>query len=278
MPHPSTLLDAGQGDPECMIGLSSNRFTAASGLLWLVFASTLTAVCIGLSIALPSVQMSIFMNRCWTNWACVLAFLWCIFMLTEKVIKVRIQRRALEAVDLLPRRADFVLSPGTAPEIMERIRNQAARPREFLLFNRMWSSLSNLGNLGEVRDVGAVLEGLADSDASGVDSSYTTIKILIWTIPVYGFIGTVIGLGQAIGNFQNVINAEENAGSIRDNLTPVIGGLATAFETTLIALVLAVIVQLYCTWVYHKEESLLGDIDRYCHEHIISRLRLIDPR
>jgi hypothetical protein len=95
---------------------------------------------------------------------------------------------------------------------------------------------------------------------------------------VLGFIGTVLGLGIAIGNFTTVITAGEGAGaataSIRDKLGPVVGGLATAFNTTLVALVAAVAVQLTTTWIYKLEEDLLDDISSYCNDNIISRLKL----
>lgn len=272
-------LDAAAGDPECLVGLSSDRTLAAHGPLWLGVAAILTAIIGGICLMLPQWPLAEMMNRCWTNYACVLASLWAVLMLTAKLFKVRVQRRALVATGLIPKRSDYILSPATAPDILARMNAIAVRPREFLLFNRMWSALSNLGNIGEVRDVGAVLESQADSDASALESSHTAIRSLIWTIPVFGFIGTVVGLGQAIGNFQAVLMDQSgDASSIRDALSPVIAGLATAFETTLIALVLAVIVQLYSTLVYKQELGLLDAVEAFCHDHVIGRLRLLDPR
>ncbi len=277
-PH-TQLLDASAGDPECLLGLSSDRGLAAHGALWLGVSIVFTGITWAAMSMFTSWDLATMMNRSWTNYACVLAASWACLMLTAKLFKVRVQSRALASGDLLPRRTDFILSPATAPEVLSRINARAKRPREFLLFNRMWSALSNLGNLGEVRDVGAVLESQADSDANALESSYTSIRALIWTVPVFGFIGTVIGLGQAIGNFQAVLTQDAgDASSIRDSLSPVIAGLATAFETTLVALVLAVIVQLYSTYVYKQELGLLDRVATYCNDHVIARLRLMDPR
>ncbi|MDA0802164.1 MAG: MotA/TolQ/ExbB proton channel family protein [Planctomycetota bacterium] len=279
MSSPLLPLDASRGDPECLLGLSSNRSLSSHGPLWLGVSLVVTGASAAAFNIFADWPLSVMMNRCWTNYACVLAALWAILMLTAKLFKVRVQCRALDATDLLPRRTDFILSPATAPEVLARINGRAVRPREFLVFNRLWSALSNLGNIGEVRDVGAVLESQADSDASALESSYTAIRALIWTVPVFGFIGTVIGLGDAIGNFQAVLTQDSgDASSIRDSLSPVIAGLATAFETTLVALVLAVIVQLYSTFVYKQELGLLDRVETYCHDHVITRLRLMDPR
>ena len=271
-------LDARIGDIECMIGFPSGRYTVASAPLWLGVAAVMTIlVALFLVIVAPNSYLLLMMNRCWTNWAVVFFSWWCLGILFAKWIKTSIQLRALRAVDIVPRRGDFILSPGTSGDILRRIKAVAERPKDFLLFRRIDMALSNLGNIGEVRDVGAVLESQADSDGSSVDSSYTVIRSLIWTIPILGFIGTVVGLSQAIGSFTDVLTQTgSDAGSIKSKLGPVVGGLATAFETTLVALIAAVIIQLLSTWVYKREEALLDGITDFTTENVLSRLKLTD--
>ena len=271
-------LDARTGDIECMVGFPSGRYTVASAPLWLGVAAVMTIlVALFLVIVAPDGYLLLMMNRCWTNWAVVFFSWWCLGILLAKWIKTSIQLRALRAVDIVPRRGDFILSPGTSGDVLRRIKAVAERPKDFLLFRRIDMALSNLGNIGEVRDVGAVLESQADSDGSSVDSSYTVIRSLIWTIPILGFIGTVVGLSQAIGSFTDVLTQTgSDAGSIKSKLGPVVGGLATAFETTLVALVAAVIIQLLSTWVYKREEALLDGITDFTTENVLSRLKLTD--
>ena len=274
-----TALDSTEGDIECRIGLSAGRYTRTHGPFWFVVALALTVLTWLALIPITGSYLEDVIASGWqTNWFCILFTWWCLLILFAKYLKVKVQRRALAVGGIFPRRGDFVLSPGTSDEVLAQIRHRVARPKEFLLFNRVNMALSNLGNIGEVRDVGAVLDSQADSDSSTVDSSYTAIRSLIWTIPVLGFIGTVLGLGIAIGNFTNVITDGGAAGaassSIRDKLGPVVGGLATAFNTTLVALVAAVAVQLITTYIYKLEEDLLDDISNYCNDNIISRLKL----
>jgi biopolymer transport protein ExbB/TolQ len=271
-------LDARKGDIECMVGLPSGRYTAPAAPLWLGVAAILTvAFAMVLVLVAPRSYLLELMNRCWTNWAVVFFSWWCLGILAAKWMKTSVQMRALRAVEIVPRRGDFVLSPGTAGEVLRRIKAVADRPKDFILFRRIEMALSNLGNIGEVRDVGAVLESQADSDASAVDSSYTVIRSLIWTIPILGFIGTVVGLSQAIGSFTEVLNQSgSDASSIKSKLAPVVGGLATAFETTLVALLAAVTIQLLSTWVFKREEALLDGISDYTTENVLSRLKLTD--
>lgn len=271
-------LDSRHGDVECLVGLSSGRYTEASAPLWLGVAAALTALfAVVLVLVFPSSAFLTMMNRCWTNWVVMLFTFWCLGILYAKWVKTSVQMRAVRAVEIVPRRGDFVLSPGTSGDVLRRIRAVADRPKEFMLFRRIDLALSNLGNIGEVRDVGAVFESQSDSDASAVDSSYTVIRALIWTIPILGFIGTVIGLSDAIGSFTDVLNQTgSDAAGIKSKLGPVVGGLATAFETTLVALVAAVNIQLLSTWVYKREEALLDAMSDFTTEHVLSRLKLTD--
>lgn len=271
-------IDAGSGDPECLVGMSSSRGTRPSGALWFGVALVLTSA-LWLAISFfPESRINIVLTRSWTNFASIGFAFWCVLILMMKLVKIRIQRRALSVAGIFPSRSDWVLSPGTAPEVLQRIRAKVDRPREFTLFNRVWVALSNLGNIGEARDVGAVLDSQAHADSAQVDAGYTALRVLIWTIPVMGFIGTVIGLGQAIGSFQNVLDATggESASAIKDRLGPVVSGLATKFDTTLVALLATVVVQLLTTWVYSLEEDFLADVQSYCHENIVARLKLVD--
>jgi hypothetical protein len=54
----------------------------------------------------------------------------------------------------------------------------------------------------------------------------------------------------------------------------VTGGLATAFETTLVALVYALILQLWVSLTQRQEMAFLDECNDYCHSHVVARLRL----
>ena len=107
-----------------------------------------------------------------------------------------------------------------------------------------------------------------------MDSSYTLVKGLIWAIPVLGFIGTVLGLSQAVGGFGAVVSSGADLETLKNALGGVTSGLGTAFETTLIALVAALVVQLLMTLLMRKEEQFLDECSRYCYENVTSKLRI----
>ena len=143
-----------------------------------------------------------------------------------------------------------------------------------MLFNRIERALLNLKNVGNLSDVSEMLRAQAENDESHMDSSYGLLSGIIWVIPILGFIGTVVGLSGAIGGFGAVLNTDASVSSLRDGLAPVTSNLGIAFDTTFVALVLAMIVQMVMTCLRKQEELFLDACRDYAHVNIISRLRI----
>jgi len=99
-------------------------------------------------------------------------------------------------------------------------------------------------------------------DKNKSESDQSNIRYLTWLIPSVGFIGTVLGISQAL--------AIANSGDM--NL--ITATLGVAFDTTLVALVLSIIVM----WFYHRlqEETdrLHDNIKEYVIENLVNRVEL----
>jgi hypothetical protein len=91
------------------------------------------------------------------------------------------------------------------------------------------------------------------------------------TIPILGFIGTVLGLGQAVGGFSEFLAGEVELDQIKEALRVVTGGLSTAFDTTLLALVLNLLMSFPLSSIQRKEEEFLVEMDVYVDDHLIAR-------
>jgi biopolymer transport protein ExbB/TolQ len=214
-----------------------------------------------------------FTERGPTQYATVLFTAWGLMILLFKINKLSIQRRAL-ALKLVPQDPEFVLSTGTAGGVLNQLHDSCDQPDRFILFNRIEIALSNLRNMGRVSDLAEVLRSQADNDEAMSESTYSLLKGLVWAIPVLGFIGTVQGLSQAVGNFGSVLTASTDLAEVRPALQGVTAGLATAFETTLVALVAALGLHLLMTFVKRSEERLLDECTEYCQRQLLARVRL----
>jgi biopolymer transport protein ExbB/TolQ len=272
-----------QGDIENRFGFKGGRYTSVNhGLAFLigaVLAGVLYGLMIFVFIHLPVVSKiaSMFMRP--TNQFAVipatLFFFGGIAILILKGQKIKFQERALKLA-AVPAEPEFVLTETTAATVLARIHSLVDQPRHFVLLNRIDRALSNFRNIGQVNDVSSILRAQAENDEDQVASSYTVLNGLVWGIPVLGFIGTVLGLSLAIGRFTLTLQAAGDLALIRSSLQGVTSGLATAFETTLIALTFTLILQLGITFQQKREMAFLDECNDYCHAHIVSKLRLVD--
>ena len=118
------------------------------------------------------------------------------------------------------------------------------------------------------------LERSADTDNElfelSMISSYSFPKVLLWAIPLTGFIGTVIGMSQAVGSFDVVLSNADNVDGLKDGLVQVTGGLGTAFDTTFLALVSSVVLAFPLSICEKKEDQLLSQIDGVVRDAIMT--------
>ena len=115
-------------------------------------------------------------------------------------------------------------------------------------------------------DVAEVVRNQADVELSRLVSGMATVHYLAWAIPAIGFVGTVRGLGGAFGVEAPTI--EQFTAQAKDQLK-------IAFDCTLVALILSLVLMYFLNTVQRAEEMLVVDAQEYCQEHLL--LRLYDP-
>ncbi|MBF0210316.1 MAG: MotA/TolQ/ExbB proton channel family protein [Desulfamplus sp.] len=214
-----------------------------------------------------------FLNRGITPFFIVFFSCWSITILFIKWRKVVLQQKALDLM-VVPQTEDFELTKDTAKNILSRMYGLVDDPKHFVLLNRIERALANLKNIGLIADVSEVLRAQAQNDEDQMESSYALVRGFVWAIPVLGFIGTVLGLSEAIGSFGTVLIKNEGLEYLKTSLQQITSGLSVAFDTTLIALIAALFIQLLMIGLKKKEENFLDDCNDYCHANIISKLRL----
>ena len=269
-------------DPEAKIGIISQKYTAVSALWTFILGLLFTAAFYGCLYPLHArhkyQMIDMFFhggveNRSTIPYFTMFLTCWCLAFLFVKWRKLQTQRRAL-SIRLIPSDSRFVITRQVAAPLINQIHQRIYQSEKFMLFWRIECALNGLFNLGNVSEVSAVMNDLAENDANLVESSYTLTKGLIWAIPVLGFIGTVLGLSQAVGGFGAVVSSGADLETLKNALGGVTSGLGTAFETTLIALVAALFVQLLMTLLMRKEEEFLDDCASYCYENVTSKLKI----
>lgn len=119
------------------------------------------------------------------------------------------------------------------------------------------------------RSIGQTLDMLnaqLEMSISMIDLNYNMIRYLSWLIPTLGFIGTVVGIANALA-YAGKVN-----GQGATFVTDLTQKLAVAFDTTLVALVMSAIVVFLMHIIQGREESNLTAIGKYCLDNFINRL------
>jgi DNA-directed RNA polymerase subunit RPC12/RpoP len=207
----------------------------------------------------------------WVPIAEVFLFFWAIGMLVEKWFKIRRQQRAL-LYDVLPTSLGDTITQGNLDAFIEHIRSLPKDAVGSFLVTRCVRGLEHFRVRKSAADTATMLSSQSDLDASAVDSSYTMFHVFIWAIPILGFLGTVIGVSTAVGSFTGTLENSSDVGALKVALKGITGGLATAFDTTLVALAMAMILTFPVSGLQKFEGDLVGQVDEYTNENLLRRL------
>jgi hypothetical protein len=209
----------------------------------------------------------LFYERTWVNFMETFFFFWAIGIIWLKWTKLRQQRNAMY-IDVLPRDISDEINGENVGIFIDRFYEFPHRLRDSMMVNRLRKALE----LFEVRknngEVASMMAAQSNIDGSRIGNSYTLIKVFLWAIPILGFIGTVIGLSQAIGS----MDLASGTDALMSSIGKVTGGLGTAFDTTLLGLVLAMILNFPMNALLKSEDDNLNAIDAYCNEVLLPRL------
>jgi biopolymer transport protein ExbB/TolQ len=272
-------LDWSNKDIEQRLGLTGGRFTRANTFFTFIVGVFLTLSFYGICFYILEPNDTLkdlsqkFTSRGFTPYAIVLLFFWGMATLFVKWRKLLFQEKALDLA-VVPQEPDFSLNTETAKAVLARTDSLVDSARNFILLNRIEVALSNLNNIGQISDVSSILANQSKIDEQQVGSSYNLLRGFIWATPVLGFIGTVLGLGDAIGGFGKTIAGTQEVEAIKASLGGVTAGLSTAFDTTLVGLLATISLHFTTNFIKFKESLFLDQCNDYCQVHVLAKLKL----
>jgi biopolymer transport protein ExbB/TolQ len=211
-------------------------------------------------------------DRGWVQFAEVILATWAGAILFIKSRKLSAQRDSM-FFDLLPESISTDITPSTVDAFIAHIRKLPVKSSESFLVNRVLRGLEHFGILGDSGEVAGRLATQSEIDGNAVSSSYALVKVFVWAIPILGFIGTVQGIGQAVGAFSATMSSAGDISALKDSFGTVTSGLGTAFDTTLLALVLSIFIMFPMSSIQKAEQGLLNWVDEYCNENLLKRIR-----
>jgi biopolymer transport protein ExbB/TolQ len=213
----------------------------------------------------------LFGARGWVPYVIAWLALWAGTLLAMKTRALANQRRAFE-LDLLPDSIAPRITPDNAGVFASHLRAASAPVAPSFLVERLARALQTFQVRRSSREVLEQLGVQAGTDAAAVESSYTMVRVFIWAIPILGFIGTVIGIGSAVSGFSASVAAAVDLEVMKHSIGGVTSGLGVAFDTTLLALVVSILIMFPASSLQKAEEGFLGQVDVWCESELARRL------
>lgn len=189
-----------------------------------------------------------------------LAFFLALFETRYRITRVHRERRAF-GMNLIPTNEKNVFLPADINNLKFKLVELARKDHYMLidLMKKACAKFRSADNLGELMDIVSMQVEIYQDKA---ESDQSIIRYLVWVIPSLGFIGTVIGISMAL--------AIANSGDM-DAITQ---ALAVAFDTTLVALVLSIVIMWYLHELQEKSDKLHSDMKEFVIENFINKIEL----
>jgi len=216
-----------------------------SPLLW---GAALACACFGLIhgglITDPTVVR--YLAGHWVEYVEVALFCVGLSALAMKVGQL-VRQRGQPDADILPPIPAGGQDPAEAADL-----GAAISDDDGYLPRRLREAIDFVVRTGSPEDLEDHLKYLSDLDAARAAQSYGLVRFIVWAIPIMGFLGTVIGITVAIANLSP---------TQLENISGVVAGLGTAFDTTATALALSMLLMFLQFLVDRFEQSLLARVD-----------------
>jgi biopolymer transport protein ExbB/TolQ len=207
---------------------------------------------------------------------CLSLFLWGAMLLAYKFTLLRAEAKVLARfapesegsqaapeVDLLDGARS--ISRDRAAALSEQVDRQSNRPElnNKILPYVMARGLERYHMTGSVPETTETIMGRLEVAAEQQESELSMLRYLVWAIPSIGFIGTVRGIGVALQR------ADE---ALQGDISGVTSALGVAFNSTLVALMISIILMLLIHLLQGGQEGLILRLQTFCREQLLDKL------
>ena len=140
------------------------------------------------------------------------------------------------------------------------------------LWQRLVNALHCIYRTNSTASVEDELKYLAELDLDRQQQRYSLVGILIWATPMLGFLGTVLGISQALGGIN--VGPDNDFQQMMNGLR---GSLYVAFDTTSLALTLSMILMFGQFLIERFETQLLELVDQRAKQEINANFDMTVP-
>ena len=154
--------------------------------------------------------------------------------------------------------------PDDASQLTRPLQSLADEERNYLLPRALNTALTRFQVTESVQFATEAVSSVCATENDRLDSELSMVRYITWAIPSIGFIGTVRGIGAALGQAHEAI-----AGDIAG----VTSSLGVAFNSTFIALLISMVVMFFMHQLQLSQERLVLDSQSYCENNLLRFLK-----
>lgn len=195
---------------------------------------------------------------------CFILMLWAMALLALKGLGVARERKLLNA-DLIPINAGESILPEDTREYARAIEALGEPEREYLFPRALLAALHRFRSTRNIQDVSDAVTNTCEAEIDRLDSELSMIRYIAWAIPSIGFIGTVRGIGEALGLAHKAVEGD---------ISGVTAALGLAFNSTFVALVLSIVLMFLLFQLQLVQERLVSDTHTACDRRLLQNLQV----
>ena len=195
--------------------------------------------------------------------SCFILMFWVLAIIGLKFHGVT-QQRKLFSQRLVAIEEGRRILPEDARKLARPIEALSSPERDYLLPRALRGALARYSATKSVHDVSSVVRDVCEDEADRLDSELSMVRYITWAIPSIGFIGTVRGIGAALGN------AHE---AVAGNIAPVTASLGVAFNSTFVALLISIVIMFMTHQITLMQERMVREVQDYTDQNLIAHLQ-----
>ncbi len=199
--------------------------------------------------------------------ACFVLMLWAIAIMAWKG-RSALRERALLQQDLVPLSEGMSILPEDSRQYIRAVEALPDRVRACLLPRTLLSALQRFASTRNVHDVSIAVRAACDTESDRLDSELSMVRYIAWAIPSIGFIGTVRGISQALGQAHRAVEGD---------IAGVTANLGVAFNSTFIALVVSILIMFLMHQLQQIQERLVLDVQAWCDHRLLGHMQVRKP-
>lgn len=194
---------------------------------------------------------------------CFILMLWAMSLMGYKAFLTVQERRVLQ-LELLPLNLGTSILPEDTREFSRPIQALPEQQQRLLLPRALLTALHRFRSTRNIQDVSNSIRAICDSESDRLDSELSMIRYIAWAIPSIGFLGTVRGIGQALGQANKAVQGD---------IAGVTQSLGVAFNSTFVALLISIVIMFLVHQLQLAQERLALDAEEYCDVRLVRNLQ-----